>query len=61
MRRVRAKAAAEKTREAAIARLADAAIERRRVQQERLDAGLRYSLALKPKMPANIPRPTVEL
>lgn len=57
MRRVRAAQKAEKARLAAIARLADVTIERRRVQQARLNAGLPISGALKPKLPANVPRP----
>lgn len=61
MRRVRKRKLAEKAKTAAIVRLAAASIERRRIQQQRLDHGLPYSLSTTPILPKDTPRQQVEL
>ena len=60
-RRARARKVAEEKKTAAIVRLAEAAIERKRVQQQRLDAGLPYSLAIVPVLPKDTPREKFEI
>lgn len=56
-----AEAAKVRQRERAVARLAAATIERNRVQQARLDAGLPISLQAKPVLPKGTPRKRVDL
>lgn len=60
-RRDRNRKMAAKTKAAAIVRLAEVAIERKRAQQARLDAGLGLSFSAVPVVPKDTPRPQQEL